>query len=241
MKILVKFLLVLCAAGLGLGLGFILRGKSVSNGQDVATANADSSTKQLGGKFANSKQISRAPAVDDSPLATKLERDLSMSRGVTRWLYWLEALEKATLTDLPRLARLAEGNSTIVRLVADRWLELNPRNLFDTVAAMSTTGRGKVWDELANTLFAEWPKRDAEAAIAALNEPGNLGSRSNWRHNVVTTVFDQDVERGLRLFAEWHIENYGPNMKSVIKWAAADPKHAAEFTLANPTGFASRL
>jgi hypothetical protein len=241
MKILVKFLLILCAAGLGLGLGFVVRGKSLSISQDLTAANSDSSAESSASKSRESKKNTHAPAIDDSPLATKLERDLSMSRGVTRWLYWLEALEKAALTDLPRLARLAEGNSTIARLIADRWLELNPRNLFDTVAAMSTTGRGKVWDELANTLFSEWPKRDPDAAIAALNEPGNLGTRSTWRHNVVTTVFDQDVERGLRLFAEWHIENYGPNMKSVIKWAAADPKHAAEFTLANPTGFASRL
>ena len=34
-----------------------------------------------------------------------------MSSGVTRWLYWLEAMEKASASDFPRLFRLAEGNA----------------------------------------------------------------------------------------------------------------------------------
>ena len=79
MKILAKFLLVLCAAGLGLAVGYLWRSKSAPASQDVASASVDSSTKEDGKKSGSSKQSSRAPAVDDSPLATKLERDLSMS------------------------------------------------------------------------------------------------------------------------------------------------------------------
>lgn len=41
--------------------------------------------------------------------------------------------------------------------------------------------------------------------------------------------------------SEWHIENVGPRMTAVAKWAAADPRHAAEFTLEHPAGYASRL
>jgi hypothetical protein len=41
--------------------------------------------------------------------------------------------------------------------------------------------------------------------------------------------------------SDWRIENYGPNMNSVTKWAAANPLHAAEFTLAHQSGYVSQL
>src|SRR5437867_13247245 len=104
MKILVNCLVVVIAAGAGLGLGFALRGKKVPDAaanSPVATAAATtvSSAKSIRGS--NSPGPVRAH--DDSPLTTKLARDLSMSTGVTRWLYWLEAIEKAAPADFPRL------------------------------------------------------------------------------------------------------------------------------------------
>jgi hypothetical protein len=243
MKILFNSLLIVVAAGIGLAVGFALRGKSGN-----ASATAESSTVALA-----PPAVSQAKPVrvfnqsisnrrnDDSPLATKLERDLSMSEGVTRWLYWLEALEKAAPADFPRLARLAQGNSTAMRFVAARWVELDARHLFDTLVAASKQGGGFPSEELARVLLDEWPKRDPEAVIAALSGAEEFGARANWRLEVAMSLVQTDVERGLRLMSEWHIESVGPRMTAITKWAAADPRHAAEFTLENPAGFASRL
>src|SRR5439155_9461993 len=112
-----------------------------------------------------------AHVADDSPLTTKLARDLSMSSGVTRWLYWLEAIENAKLADFPRLAQLARGNSTAIRLLAARWIDVNPRHLFNTLVASSNDKQNFPVSELANALFAEWPKRDPDAVVAALSGP----------------------------------------------------------------------
>jgi hypothetical protein len=41
--------------------------------------------------------------------------------------------------------------------------------------------------------------------------------------------------------SEWRIDNYRPHMTAgVVKWAAAEPRHAAEFALAHPAGHASQ-
>src|SRR5687767_2160126 len=61
-----------------------------------------------------------------TPLAAELKQQLSMSSGVTRWLEWMTALEKATLADFPHLARMAKSDPTALRMVAARWIELNP-------------------------------------------------------------------------------------------------------------------
>jgi hypothetical protein len=176
--------------------------------------------------------------VDDSPLATQLAHDLSMSDGVTRWLYWMQAIENATTSDMNRLVHLAHGNSVAEKLVAARWIELSPQHMFETLTSSPGGNSNSQSASLLNTLFEEWAKRDPEATIAALNSPA-AASLNHWRHRIATTVFATDVERGLTLMADWNIENYGPNMSSVAKWAAADPRHAMEFTLAHGKGSAA--
>jgi hypothetical protein len=47
-------------------------------------------------------------------------------------------------------------------------------------------------------------------------------------------IMQTDVERGLRLFRDWHIVNFIPRMNGVAPWAAKDPRHAAEFILQIP-------
>jgi len=177
---------------------------------------------------------------DDSPLATKLERDLAKATGVTRWLLWLEAVEKAQPADFPRLARLAQNDSAALQFVAARWAQIAPRHFFDALVAATKGGRGLPVQPLARVLFQEWPKSDPEGAKAALSEPNNTGMRHAWQMDVATTVINNNVERGLRLFAEWHIENYMPfydERGPVPKWAAADPRHAAEVALQYPSSY----
>jgi hypothetical protein len=237
MKVALHILVITLAAAIGLAVGFIFRGKARPAAPALAAASPDSPQT-------NSSRVSTRKHVrlnDDSPLTTKLEQDLSMSSGVTRWLYWLDALEKAQPADFPRLVRLAQGNTTAMRFVSARWIEVAPRHLFDTLVTAAGRGDSFPVNDLGYQLFQEWPKRDPEAAIAALSGTNDFGLRRAWRNAAASGLFDTDVERGLRLFADWSIGNYGPRMTSVAKWAAADPRHAAQFTLDNPSGYVSDM
>jgi hypothetical protein len=242
-RIIFNSLLLFVAAALGLATGFALRGKRVRNPGVESPVKVVSSAGWQRKTLPHSQPRGHVRINDDSPLATQLERDLSMSTGVTRWLYWLDAMEKASASDFPRLFRLAEGNAAASRLVSQRWIDLYPRHLFDTIVAAARSGsaltRGMM--DLSHSLFTDWPKRDPEAAIAALSAPEDFAMRSSWRDDVAATVIRNDAERGLRLFNEWHIESFGPFMNGVEKWAAADPRHAAEFALAHPAGYATEL
>jgi len=177
---------------------------------------------------------------DDSPLATQLARDLSLSGAVTNWLCWWSAIEKATLADFPRLALLAKANPTALKLVAERWAQVAPLHFFQTLVDASKSGAG-LPGELPRLLFDTWLKREPDAAIAALENTEDFPRRADWRREVASAVIQQNPEQGLKLFSEWHIENYGPDMKGIQSWAAANPRHAAEFAIANPAGYATTI
>ncbi len=234
MKILINSLLIVIAAAIGLGVGFLLRGRPKH--QQIVSVNSEPQTiaKRLGALRGQT-----VPRNDDSPLTTKLARDLSMSSGVTRWLYWLEALDKAQPADFPRLVRLAQTNDTALRFVTARWVEIAPRHMFDTLIQNYKNSRGlddQVFGTLANALFSEWPKRDPDAAIAALNESGEVGMGRHWRFEVAYAMVDKDIERSLKLMSEWGTDiGFGTSgLRAVAKWAQSDPRHAAEFLLAHP-------
>lgn len=231
MKLIINSVLILAAATLGLTAGLVLRSNGVLQGpefRNVAPAAPQPTSRET------SVEARGLRPKDDSPLATQLERDLAKSSGVTRWLHWLEAIEKAAPSDFPRLARLAQNNPAALQFVAARWAQIAPRHFFDTLVAAAENRRGLPLQQLARVLFDEWPKRYPEAAIAALNEAAHIGMRRAWQMDVATTVINNDVERGIRLFSEWHIEDYMPfydERGPVPKWAAPDPRHAAEFAL----------
>lgn len=175
-----------------------------------------------------------------SPLATQLALDLSLSSRVTRWLYWLEAVEKASLSDLPGLAVLARGDTTATRLVASRWVQMDLGHLYNTLAA-APGQRALPTDELGELLLLEMARRDPDGAIAALHGTNSFGIRELWRFNVAGYLVEKDPERGLRALSEWGIDNFAPLMNGVAKWAAADPRHATEVVLAHPAGYTSQL
>jgi hypothetical protein len=240
MKLALNASVLVVAAAIGLGVGFALRAKLPAKTDSSAGSAGGISTSQSN-SVRGSNKLARAQFNDDSPLATKLERDLSMSAGVTKWLLWLDAIEKASPADFLRLLRLAQGNPAATRLITDRWIELYPRHVFETFVAASRSYAAPYMSELANRLFQEWPKRDPDAAIAALNGPESVGLSLHWRHSVAAAVIEKDAERGLSLFHDWHLENFGPYMTGVAKWAAADPRHAAEFAMDHPSGYVSQL
>jgi len=241
MKWVVNSVIMVAAAGLGLSVGMALRGKAhIPSGAEQHSASTGESVFAHAKLLNGGKHSAATVQTDDSPLATKLARDLSMSTGVTRWLYWLDAIQKAGTNDFRRLALMAKGNGVALRLLAARWAEVDPRHMFGAIVAGAREGSAFPANELGSVLFDEWPKRDPEAVIAALNGD-DFGSRSRWRMHVAGNLIEQDVERGLRLMSEWHIENYGPRMKGVEKWAADDPRHAAQFALQYPAGYVSDL
>ena len=237
MKIVFNLLLITVAAALGLAVGYLFRGKLKRPSASPAPISiASTQSAQRAGK--SMRQLTTSTN-DTSPLATQLERDLSMTSGVTRWLYWLDALEKATPQDFPRLVRMAQGNPTAMRFVAARWVEVDPRHMFDTIVAASGSNNGFPVNELAQILFEEWPKRDPKSVIEALDSNAGPTFRG-WRMNVAADIFNNDVELGLGLMSRWHMTGYIPLMKGVSKWAAADPLHAAQFTYDNPVDLVSR-
>lgn len=248
MKSFLNALWIAAAAALGLGAGYLWRMQSAPGSPADPNASAAASAQPTAASRHHKPPGTpgKAPSIagDDSPLATQLERDLSMSTGVTRWLYWTEAVEKAALTDFPRLARLAEGNPVAARLLAGRWIELNPRHLFDTLVAVAKDPRGFPITEFSVPLFDSWSKSDPEAVIAALDAAATAGLRgdllTNWRMRMIEPLFKDHVERAIVVMNEWNIRSYLPRMNGVEKWAAADPRHAAEFALANAVGFASQ-
>ena len=242
MKFLFQLLGVIVAAGLGLGIGLVWRVKAERrlDAHEPRAAMAIKSDESPKRDSLPDRKRTVTRGSDDSPLATQLARDLAISSRVTRWLHWLEAIEKASLSDFRRLAVLANGDITATRLVASRWVQLDLQHLFNTLAA-SLDRRTFPTDELAEVLLLEWARRDPDAAVAALQGTNHFGTRETWRFNVAGYLVEKDPERGLRALSEWGIDNFAPLMSGVARWSAADPRHATEVVLAHPAGYTSQL
>src|SRR6185503_12679663 len=242
MKFLVRLLGLTVAAALGLVVGAAWRWKA-ERGSDSPELRAKTETRADDSSRRDlppGRKITVIRTHDDSPLATQLARDLSISSRVTHRLYWLEAVEKASLSDFPRLAALAKGDGAATRLVASRWLQLDLQHCFTTLVTAQDP-RALPMEELGEMLFLEWARRDPDGAIAALQGTNNLGTRELWRFNVAGYLVEKDPERGLRALSEWGIDNFAPRMAGVAKWAAANPRHAAEVVMAHPAGYTSQL
>ncbi len=232
MKPVSKPLTIALAVSLGLAAGFAVRAWQ----RPAEKADTPAQSPISSGSSASSKAPAPPPA-SGSVLVRKTEVDLSFSTGVTRWLVWMTAVEKATLADFPALARMGKNLPGAIRMLAARWFALSPQHLFDSCIAGEKSA-GFPTDELASLLFGEWPKNDPAACIAALSKTPGLESQ---RYNVVNTIMKSDPELGLKTLSAWRIESYGPDMQKVIDWATKDPRHAAEVALENPAGFATEL
>lgn len=247
MKVIVNSVLIIGGAAAGLAVGFLLRHSPGPKATHAPLTTISYETSN-GHRIENGGKRVSIRINDDSPLATQLERDLSMSSGVTRWLYWIEALEKAAPTDFPRLMRLAQDSPTAKRMVQARWIEAAPRHLFDTLVTMFKNDGTPIYQaakisevsDLAYALFQEWPKRDPDAAIAALNEESDFARSAHWRFDVAYSLLQVDVERALRLMVDWHADDVGfgtSGLAAVAKWTQANPRHAAEFMLELPPSY----
>ena len=196
--------------------------------------------ERLKGKGAGN--ASHRPPSHAAQVKSKVER----SKGSHRWLQWMSGVESASVSDLPGLARMAKGNPGALRMIAYRWIELDPQHLLETLRAEGKygdhDGEGLAFPirELSRRLFEEWPKRDPEAAIAALGTSDSLPGVNGLRFTVLNTVFCDDPRRGLELMRTWSIQNYAPSMSGVEKWAGDDPRAAVQAVLDHPAGYGAR-
>ncbi len=243
-----RSILFVLAAFLGLGAGFGFRwwhARPAFN--NTGTAQTRPLASEPGASLSPGSPGSPG-ARRESALCDALEQDLSLSSGVLHWLHWMTAMEKAELGDFPRLARLAADNPAALRLLVARWVERNPWHLFErlTQAAQekgdATSGSAFPADTLGDLLMREWAQRDPDAVITALSEAKNRMLHpthwKSWCWIVAGDLLKTDPERGLRLLAEWGIdEHFGdPSLEGVSAWAARNPRHAAEFAFSHLSG-----
>jgi hypothetical protein len=153
----------------------------------------------------------------------------------------MSALENAKITDFPHMARMAKSNPVALRMIAARWIELDPGHLFESLIAGapevdSTDNLSFPCSELGHQLMEEWVARDPAGAIAALSRPDFPFILRDLRYNVLNNVMKKDPELGLKTMTEWNVDNYDVDSASFGKWAAANPRHAAEFAIAHSSG-----
>lgn len=173
-------------------------------------------------------------------LAAQLATDLSLSPDVTRWLHWMTAVEKAELWDFPQLARLAKSLPGALPILATRWIEYDPRALFD---ACQRAGHGDAdypASDLMRQLLEEWPQKDPVGVMTMLLENKNLNS--DWQYVAVSQLSKVEPEMALVAMHEIGIEGYVQELEGfatedgVVTWAARNPSRAAEIVLSNPCG-----
>ena len=238
MKFLVPLAAIAGGAAVGLAVGVALRGLSTrAHSRESAAVSLSKAAPPEARNDGKARRVKPVP-MDGSPLTTRLAHNLTTATGVTKWLCWWDAIEKAQPEDFPGLARLANGNAVAMRMVAQRWVETAQRHFFQTLVAASKAGNSFPY-ELESVLLNEWTKKDPEAVIAAMKEAGNFPNLGSWQYQVAEQLMQKDVERGLQIMSEWHIENYGPRLTAVPAWVQANPQHAADFALANPAGYAT--
>lgn len=225
-----RLVLIGCSALLGLAAGIGLRAWRHPHG---AVASNDPDGRGVGTQPGAPPKLPTARS--SSALVDQTQANLSLTDGVTRWLHWMTAVEKAGPADFPGLARLAQGLPGALNMLAARWIDRDPRGMFD---ACRQGGAGFPANELAQLLFETWPKNDPDAVLAALQEHRHLSN--GWQFTALNTLFHSRPEQALIAMSRLGIDSYGPNMEGIAQWASANPRHAAEVALAHPAGYATR-
>jgi hypothetical protein len=212
----------------------VVLAKVIPSTQSSTGANSASAVSRAGNAATNAQQPE-----------TALARVVRTETGAKRWLVVLAQAEKAKAEQMPALIRSVGNDSAMIRMLAARWAELDPRHMFASLYADLLQPDGAPgtlpgrW-VLTDVLFEEWVKKDVGAVIKALNEVPNFNGRDNLRMTVASRVLKADVEKGLLAMKEWNIRNYVPDMKSVPEWAARDPRHAAEVVASLGSEYAAR-
>src|SRR5262249_24113576 len=140
MRILIPLAAIAGGAAVGLTVGLALRGLSSHWHASDAASTPASRTGAASTHDDKKAPRARPVPIEQSSLAAQLAHNLATTTGVTKWLCWWDAIEKAKPEDFPALARLANGNAIATRLVAQRWVETAPKHFFQTLVAASRAG-----------------------------------------------------------------------------------------------------
>jgi hypothetical protein len=229
-RAMIKTLVGACVA---LAAGVVLA-KFVPGTRSSDAANSASAVSKVGSVTANAQQPE-----------TALARVVRTETGAKRWLVVLAQAEKAKAEQMPALIRSAGNDAAMIRMLAARWAELDPKHMFaslyaDLLQPDGTPGTLPARWVLIDVLFEEWVKQDIGGVVKALNEVPNFNGRDNLRMTVVNRVLKADIEKGLLAMKEWNIRHYVPDMKNVSEWAARDPRHAAEVVAGLGSEYAAR-
>lgn len=238
-----RFPLIAGSAALGLAAGFgisALRQPSAlgtnPNGTGDAASASASSQNAAAANAARPGPGGRPPG--DTGLTEKLKTDLSLSHGVTRWLVWMTAVEKAGPRDYAQLARMGKDMPGALNMLGARWIDQDPAGLFELCTDPAKAGSGFPANELGQLLMDTWPKKDPDAVLAALKNSSGLAM--GLQYSAMNTLFDTRPEQTLILMSDLGIQSYSPDVSGVKKWAEENPQHAAEVALAHPSGYASQ-
>lgn len=238
-----RFPLIAGSAVLGLAAGFGISALRQPAGSASSDSTASGSAKAAAASDNTAAGNASRPGPGGRPpggsgLTDKLRTDLSLTHGVTRWLVWMTAVEKAGPNDYAQLARMAKDLPGALNMLGARWIDRDPAGLFELCKDPAQAGSGFPGNELGQLLMENWPKKDPDAVLAALKNSTGLGM--GLQYSAMNALFETRPEQTLILMSDLGIQSYSPDVSGVRKWAEADPQHAAEVALAHPSGYASQ-
>jgi len=228
-----KLSLVILLLSLGFGSGYWLRYQK--------SASERKQPEHLAGQVApsqSSRKISNA-----TPLATKLQSQLDLVEGQEFWLQWIAGIEGAVLADYPKMVQVAAENPAALRILALRWLELDPEHLFETLRVNSSLMLGsldRIDDEtsreLYQLLFQEWPKTDLEAASVAISGNTRIPDLIRIQREFLSSLAEIDPVKALETMRGWVGVWYGPDPRIFVEWAERNPRFAVDSIITNDIG-----
>ena len=224
----------LVTLGVSLSLGYFL--PKVTRGKTVEVKPVSSS---LNSRTSKSLQVRREKEERLRNEQTRIS--VEQSEGPERWLHWISAIENASLDGFPQLARVAQGNESLLQLLAQRWFDTDPWNFFYALEEESESfsdDANEVFPQklLSDLLFEKWVRTDMDSAIEALSSSTKLLGLPRHQMNVFSDVLNLDPRRGLPLLNKWEIRHFRPHTNSVEKWAKENPQEAAAAILDNAAG-----
>jgi hypothetical protein len=131
---------------------------------------------------------------------------------------------------------MCKDDKAALQMIATQWASRDPAHMWRIISTESAKGLGAdslgslpiPLHEITNILFKEWVAHDPAAARAALSGPSDMLYLEASRSNLFSVFAQSDPEGALGLIEEWNIRHRNPGWQGLDKWAAADPRHAAE-------------
>lgn len=230
----------LIAAASGLGAGFFFRMASPTKAANLQ--NSATKAQQTEKTPSTAPRAGKVPNATPNTLAASLEKELANSAGVTKWLLWISAIDRAALDDLPHLARLAANTPTALRMLTAHWIGKDRQHLVTTL--MNHHGADTANDafparSLCEALIDDWTTADPDAVLTLLSQPNLPGIFESQKNSFVSKLVRSDPERALKTMHQFGVSSFGFVEEEIAKWAKKDPAHAAQVALEYACGYGS--